>query len=239
MSNDDDTRIIEEPTEEQQEDTGEQPANSTPPIVQRIITTTEHAKLYFIAHKTLAILSAVLAVCLIATGAVACTYIIESGKQSETIKKYESERDIIEWQKKELVDRALTLNENEQNAKEQQQKIDEEQVKLNNKEYDLKKKEQELTQKEQDLNNRNSQLDERERNIAYREQQKQERIQREQQALLAAQQAPSYSDSTGGYAFYKNCSAARAAGAAPIYRGQPGYRDKLDRDGDGIACEWS
>ena len=37
--------------------------------------------------------------------------------------------------------------------------------------------------------------------------------------------------------FYKNCAAARAAGAAPSYRGQPGYRSKLDADGDGIACD--
>ena len=38
-------------------------------------------------------------------------------------------------------------------------------------------------------------------------------------------------------AYYANCTAARAAGAAPIYRGQPGYRTALDRDRDGIACE--
>ena len=37
--------------------------------------------------------------------------------------------------------------------------------------------------------------------------------------------------------YYANCTAARAAGAAPILRGQPGYRSGLDRDGDGIACE--
>lgn len=36
---------------------------------------------------------------------------------------------------------------------------------------------------------------------------------------------------------YRNCAEARAAGAAPIYRGQPGYRQGLDRDGDGVACE--
>jgi hypothetical protein len=36
---------------------------------------------------------------------------------------------------------------------------------------------------------------------------------------------------------YANCDAVRAAGAAPLYRGQPGYSSKLDRDGDGIACE--
>lgn len=36
---------------------------------------------------------------------------------------------------------------------------------------------------------------------------------------------------------YNNCAEARAAHAAPIERGQPGYRPALDRDGDGIACE--
>lgn len=37
--------------------------------------------------------------------------------------------------------------------------------------------------------------------------------------------------------YYANCSAAKAAGAAPLYRGDPGYRAKLDRDNDGVACE--
>jgi hypothetical protein len=37
--------------------------------------------------------------------------------------------------------------------------------------------------------------------------------------------------------YYGGCDAARAAGAAPIYRGSPGYREGMDGDGDGIACE--
>ncbi|MDF3337961.1 excalibur calcium-binding domain-containing protein [Mycolicibacterium septicum] len=37
--------------------------------------------------------------------------------------------------------------------------------------------------------------------------------------------------------YYKNCSAARQAGAAPIHEGEPGYAEHLDRDGDGVACE--
>ncbi|WP_414638824.1 excalibur calcium-binding domain-containing protein [Actinophytocola sp.] len=41
----------------------------------------------------------------------------------------------------------------------------------------------------------------------------------------------------GGGVYYANCSAARAAGAAPLYRGEPGYRPALDRDDDGVACE--
>jgi Excalibur calcium-binding domain len=40
-----------------------------------------------------------------------------------------------------------------------------------------------------------------------------------------------------GAVYYKNCDAARAAGAAPIKRGEPGYRPALDRDNDGTACD--
>ncbi|WP_329453568.1 excalibur calcium-binding domain-containing protein (plasmid) [Streptomyces sp. NBC_01724] len=48
----------------------------------------------------------------------------------------------------------------------------------------------------------------------------------------------SSSDSGGsGSVYYKNCTAVRAAGAAPIHRGDPGYGRHLDRDGDGVACE--
>src|SRR5262249_45892047 len=42
---------------------------------------------------------------------------------------------------------------------------------------------------------------------------------------------------TGASVYYPNCDAARAAGVAPLYRGEPGYRSGLDRDGDGVACE--
>ena len=41
----------------------------------------------------------------------------------------------------------------------------------------------------------------------------------------------------GGNGAFPNCAAARAAGAAPITAGHPGYGPHLDRDGDGIACE--
>ena len=42
------------------------------------------------------------------------------------------------------------------------------------------------------------------------------------------------SSATGAYA---NCTAARAAGAAPVRRGDPGYGSHLDRDNDGVGCE--
>jgi len=37
--------------------------------------------------------------------------------------------------------------------------------------------------------------------------------------------------------YYRSCAEAKTAGAAPLHRGQPGYRPELDRDGDGVACE--
>lgn len=36
---------------------------------------------------------------------------------------------------------------------------------------------------------------------------------------------------------WSGCNAARAAGTAPIYASEPGYRPEMDGDGDGIACE--
>jgi hypothetical protein len=42
---------------------------------------------------------------------------------------------------------------------------------------------------------------------------------------------PRVGDQWGG------CNDARAAGTAPIYSSEPGYRIDMDGDGDGIACE--
>ena len=43
--------------------------------------------------------------------------------------------------------------------------------------------------------------------------------------------------SGGGGRAFPNCSAARAAGAAPVRTSDPGYGRHLDRDGDGVGCE--
>lgn len=53
--------------------------------------------------------------------------------------------------------------------------------------------------------------------------------------LVTPNDNPDASTSTGAY--YRYCSDARAAGGAPLYRNLPGYREGLDRDGDGVACE--
>ena len=37
--------------------------------------------------------------------------------------------------------------------------------------------------------------------------------------------------------YYADCAAARGAGKAPLYPGQPGYRKGLDPQDTGIACQ--
>ena len=49
--------------------------------------------------------------------------------------------------------------------------------------------------------------------------------------------APVATAAPTGDVYYANCTAARTAGAAPLYAGSPGYRTALDRDHDGVACE--
>jgi hypothetical protein len=37
--------------------------------------------------------------------------------------------------------------------------------------------------------------------------------------------------------YFSGCNEVRAAGLAPLLRGEPGYRPEMDGDDDGIACE--
>lgn len=53
----------------------------------------------------------------------------------------------------------------------------------------------------------------------------------------APQAQPVFKDPAGSRGAFRNCAAARAAGAAPVRIGDPGYGAHLDRDGDGIGCE--
>lgn len=53
-----------------------------------------------------------------------------------------------------------------------------------------------------------------------------------QQAVPQAPAAPAPAS-----VYYASCADAKAAGAAPLFSGQTGYRAGLDRDKDGVACE--
>jgi excalibur calcium-binding domain-containing protein len=56
-------------------------------------------------------------------------------------------------------------------------------------------------------------------------------------APIAGTIPPAEPEDSSSDVYYDNCSEVRAAGAAPIRRGEPGYGSHLDRDNDGIACE--
>ena len=62
-----------------------------------------------------------------------------------------------------------------------------------------------------------------------------ERQMERDRARASASFRPQGSARSGTY--FRNCKEAWAAGAAPLHRGQPGYRPEMDGDGDGIACE--
>jgi excalibur calcium-binding domain-containing protein len=56
-------------------------------------------------------------------------------------------------------------------------------------------------------------------------------------AIIKAADEVYAEDATGpGDVYYSNCTEAKDKGAAPLHKGQPGYRSELDRDNDGIAC---
>jgi septal ring factor EnvC (AmiA/AmiB activator) len=91
---------------------------------------------------------------------------------------------------------------------------------------DLARDQQKLADSVEKLKTRLATVEEREEAVAAAE------------AKLAAapaqpQAAPALPTTTS----YDNCTAVRAAGAAPITSGDPGYGRHLDRDGDGVGCE--
>lgn len=68
-------------------------------------------------------------------------------------------------------------------------------------------------------------------------QQAQQAQQQSEQQARAQAPAPAPAPAPDTYEYYPNCTAVRAAGKAPLYANQPGYRPALDRDHDGVACE--
>ena len=86
-----------------------------------------------------------------------------------------------------------------------------------------------------------------EKRVAEQKQKEQEELQAKQQAEAeqarkeaeekAQAEAQQQQQQQSQTVYFKNCTEARAAGAAPVYQGQPGYAKHLDRDGDGVGCD--
>ncbi|WP_242272831.1 excalibur calcium-binding domain-containing protein [Bacillus cereus group sp. BfR-BA-01538] len=111
-----------------------------------------------------------------------------------------------------------------------------EEQKDSEKKKDLEKKEaDEKTQKQEDQKRLAGEQARKQQEEQKRQADEQARKQQEEQKAQQAQTQPASGNTSSAY--YKNCTAVRAAGKAPLYKGQPGYDSHLDRDGDGVACE--
>ncbi len=100
---------------------------------------------------------------------------------------------------------------------------------------ELEKKEADEKAQKQEDEKRQAEEQARKQEDEKRQADEQARKQQEEQKTQQTQTQPASGNTSSAY--YKNCAAVRAAGKAPLYKGQPGYASHLDRDGDGVACE--
>ncbi|MFC6508927.1 excalibur calcium-binding domain-containing protein [Promicromonospora citrea] len=94
----------------------------------------------------------------------------------------------------------------------------------------------EVAAREQALGEREAKLEEREKALKQQEEQLAQQ-QQEQEREREDDDRGNGGGNGPGTVFYWNCDAVRAAGAAPLAAGQPGYLPHLDRNGNGMACE--
>lgn len=118
-----------------------------------------------------------------------------------------------------------------------QAQLDEKNADIEAQRTQIKKQRDEVAEREQALGEREAQLKEREKALEQQEQQQQEQQQQEEQQQNNDNGPGNGNGDNPGTVFYWNCDAVRAAGAAPLSDGQPGYLPHLDRNGNGVACE--
>ncbi|MGN4397287.1 excalibur calcium-binding domain-containing protein [Bacillus cereus group sp. MYBK65-1] len=158
---------------------------------------------------------------------------LEKKEADEKTQKQEDEKRLAEEQARKQEDEKRQADEQARKQQEEQKRQADEQARKQQEEQKRQADEQARKQEEQ-----KRQADEQARK--QQEEQKrqadeQARKQQEEQKAQQAQTQPANGNTDSAY--YKNCAAVRAAGKAPLHKGQPGYSSHLDRDGDGIACE--
>jgi multidrug efflux pump subunit AcrA (membrane-fusion protein) len=114
--------------------------------------------------------------------------------------------------------------------------MDEQQADIDTQQAQIDKQRDEVAAREQALGEREAKLEEREQALEQQEQQQQQEEQ-EQQEEDWEDDGDNGHGNNPGTVFYWNCDAVRAAGAAPLAAGQPGYLPHLDGNGNGVACE--
>lgn len=104
---------------------------------------------------------------------------------------------------------------------------------LDTRETDLAAREAAVGTRETEVGTREVDVTTREETVTTRE----ASVPAQRQAAAPAAPAPAAVAPAPSNVYFKNCDAARAAGAAPVRVGDPGYGTHLDRDRDGVGCE--
>ncbi len=144
---------------------------------------------------------------------------LEKKEADEKAQKQEDEKRQAEEQARKQEDEKRQADEQARKQQEEQKRHADEQT----------RKQQEEQKRQADEQARKQQEEQK------RQADEQARKQQEEQKTQQTQTQPASGNTSSAY--YKNCAAVRAAGKAPLYKGQPGYASHLDRDGDGVACE--
>ncbi|MDA2733810.1 excalibur calcium-binding domain-containing protein [Bacillus cereus group sp. Bc015] len=144
---------------------------------------------------------------------------LEKKEADEKAQKQEDEKRQAEEQARKQEDEKRQADEQARKQQEEQKRLADEQA----------RKQQEEQKRQADEQARKQQEEQK------RQADEQARKQQEEQKTQQTQTQPASGNTSSAY--YKNCAAVRAAGKAPLYKGQPGYASHLDRDGDGVACE--
>ncbi|MGR5963363.1 excalibur calcium-binding domain-containing protein [Bacillus paranthracis] len=130
-----------------------------------------------------------------------------------------------------VVDTDATKKDNEQQKLEERRK----QQELQKQQEEQKKQEEQ--RKQQELQKQQEEQKKQEEQRKQQELQKQQEEQKKQEEQKQSiQQQPNNNLPQGNYNF-KSCKEAKATGFSNITRDHPAYSSKLDRDGDGLACD--
>ncbi|CDN35543.1 excalibur calcium-binding domain-containing protein [Bacillus thuringiensis] len=159
---------------------------------------------------------------------------LEKKEADEKTQKQEDEKRLAEEQARKQEDEKRLADEQARKQQGEQKRLADEQARKQQEEQKRLADEQARKQQEEQKRLADEQ--------ARKQQEEQKRLadeqarkQQEEQKAQQAQTQPANGNTDSAY--YKNCAAVRAAGKAPLHKGQPGYSSHLDRDGDGIACE--
>ncbi|ANE85396.1 excalibur calcium-binding domain-containing protein [Bacillus cereus] len=159
---------------------------------------------------------------------------LEKKEADEKTQKQEDEKRLAEEQARKQEDEKRQADEQARKQQEEQKRQADEQARKQQEEQKRQADEQARKQQEEQKRQADEQA-RKQQEEQKRQADEQARKQQEEQKAQQAQTQPANGNTDSAY--YKNCAAVRAAGKAPLHKGQPGYSSHLDRDGDGIACE--